>query len=194
MFAAPALAPQAPARQSENENLEGPMADTPIRSASPVPGMPSFSGRAPNQSAQRQPPSVPPRSGSGGDHVALRPAAAVALRLLRERVLACTRVGLGLDDGMASPEFAEVVEGEPAPAFVGRLLSAQNQLAARRAGTVPAKQLRRILADALQRGGEEALDLLSADAAHAEDGVAAIVEALAEFGRRLAALASAGDR
>jgi hypothetical protein len=131
----------------------------------------------------------PPRRRLGGDVVRVERGAALALPLLRERVLACTRAAFGLADAALPHAFAEVVEGEPVPAFLGRLLSAQNQLAAQRAGTLAPAELRRRLADALQAGAEETLDLLALDGSDDAEAVAVIAEVLAEFGRRLAALA-----
>ena len=74
------------------------------------------------------------------------------------------------------------------PAFLGRLLSAQNQLAACRAGAWSGERIRSALAEALEAGGQETIDLLAADG-HVPSGAIAIVsEVLEHFGRRRAAV------
>lgn len=163
------------------------MADSPVRSTSPVPGFTGFPGRSPRDekapSHRRE--EAPPAA--AGDRVSVREGAAPALRLLRERVLARTRTAFGLGESVAVPHFAEVLDGEPLPAFLGRLLSAQNQLAACRAPAWPPDRVRAATAEALRVGAEETIDLLLADGPDAGGAVATVVEVLAHFGRRLAA-------
>lgn len=166
------------------------MAD-PVRSTTPAAGIGGFAGRAGGHAIPRR----PTRDGKGPSArdpggAAMPPEPDSVLRLLRERVLAGTRIRLGVDGGHA-PEFAEVLEGEPVPAFLGRLLSAQNQLAARRAPHLPAETLRALCDEALQAGVAETLELLAADP-HADPGAAVVVAAvLAEHERRVRALPGA---
>ena len=167
------------------------MTDHPVRSAGPVSPPGGFTGRSGGQAPHR-PPGRRAQPSPAVDRVSLHGAEPVALRLLRERVLACTRVRLELDDAPVGPEFAEVTEGEPAAAFLGRLLSAQNQLAARRAGSWPAAEVRRRCDEALRAGAQETLDLLAADRRDDAAALAVVAEVLAEYGRRVAALA--GDQ
>ncbi len=164
------------------------MADSPVRSTSPVNAPGGFAGRAnggtPPRSQSRPQASTPPAA----DRVTVVHGAMVALRLLRERVLARTRGLLELGEDVIGHEFAEMLDGEPAPAFLGRLLSAQNLLAARRAGSWPGARVRACLDEALRGGAEETLELLAADG-HADPAAVAIVaEVLTDYGRRLAAL------
>lgn len=116
---------------------------------------------------------------------------AIARRLLRERVLARTRVALGLRDGEFVPRFAEDVDAEPLTAFVGRLLGAQNQLAALRVAELSQSELRARLDRAMRDGVAEVVEMLSCDGEdeHAVAAVAVVADALAEYGRRLAELA-----
>ncbi|MBM4059804.1 MAG: hypothetical protein FJ265_01735 [Planctomycetes bacterium] len=166
------------------------MADHTVHSTGPVASTSAPAGRSPNQPSHRQHAATPRRRGAA-DSATVHPAAAVALRLLRERVLARTRALLELDDAPLVPAFAEVVEAEAAPAFLGRLLSAQNQIAARRAAAWPPDRVRDALGAAFVQGAAETIEVLAADAAQGIDGVMVVAEVLAEHGRRLAALASA---
>lgn len=120
------------------------------------------------------------------DQVSVTAAATVARRVLRERVLARTRSRLELVDESSAPAFAEVIDLEPAAAFLGRLLSAQNQLAARRAGQWGVLRIRASLDQALREGAQETIELLAADPLHTE-GVVVVAEVVAEYARRLAA-------
>lgn len=169
------------------------MADNSVRSASSVPGLSGFPGRSPSQPAPRQAAAEVPAPGAE-DLVTVQPVASIALRLLRERVLARTRSQLELDDTTAVPTFAEIVDGEPVPVFLGRLLSAQNQLAARRSGSWDGARIRQELVLALHAGADETVELLTADGEHVTDGVAVVFEVLAEFGRRVAAMVAASDK
>lgn len=162
------------------------MADNPIESARPVSGMghafarhQDVPGGAPtahhDETARPQ-----------DDRAEVRRGRELALDLLRHRVLAHTRQQLELAPNAPVPEFAEVADGEPIPAFLGRLLSAQNQLAACCHGRFPAAELRRRLDGALQQGADETIDVLVENGT--ADAVAVVVDVLAEYGRRLAAL------
>lgn len=164
------------------------MSDGPVQSAGPVGGLGGFAGRAPADT-QRRSPSREDAPARAADRVSIHGSAAIASRLLRERVLAGTRRLLELEEGASGPEFAEVIEGEPIAMFLGRLLSAQNQLAGRRAAEWEERRLRRLLDLALHAGAIETLELLSADGRDDAAGVQIVTEVLAEYGRRLAALA-----
>lgn len=164
------------------------MPDDSVHSASPIPGLTGFGGRTPQApfSAHKQPEQAP--TPAAADEVSVRHGRTLGLRLLRERVLAKTREQLGLAEQTHGVTFAEVMHGEPAAAFLGRLLSAQNQLAARRAGEWSGPRVRQVLADAMRAGAEETLELLTAEEAVDEAAVTVVVEVFAEFGRRLAVL------
>jgi hypothetical protein len=166
------------------------MADS-LRSPTPVSAAGGFAGRAPGQ---RQEPRVaiaasPSDGERAADRVDVGGSAAVARRVLRERVLARTRRWLELDDGVHTQEFAEAIEAEPVGAFVGRLLSAQNQLGAHRLAAWGAIRVRAALDHGLREGAAEALDVLTADARDAAGAAAVVADVLAEYGRRLATLA-----
>ena len=164
------------------------MTDGPVQSPGPVSALGGFAGRTPADTSRR-PPSREAALARAVDRVSIHGTAAIAGRLLRERVLAGTRRVLELDEGTTGPEFAEVVEGEPIAEFLGRLLSAQNQLAARRAAQGNERRLRRLLDLALHAGAIETLELLGADGRADAAGVQIVTEVLAEYGRRLAAMA-----
>ncbi|MBX3464936.1 MAG: hypothetical protein KF830_17345 [Planctomycetes bacterium] len=162
------------------------MADDVVRSPGPVGPLGGFAGRSPADLPRRRA-TRPDEGARAVDRASIHLGAAVATQLLRERVLAATRRLLDLDASAGGPEFAEVAAGEPVAAFLGRLLSAQNQLAARRAGQWSVRRVRRALDRALQAGAAEALELLSGDDGGGREVVAAV---LAEYARRLAALAA----
>lgn len=167
------------------------MADS-LRSPTPVSAAGGFAGRSPTfEERQGAPP--PPAPPPPGDRVDVEATAAVARRVLRERVLARTREGLQLAEGEHGPEFAEVIETEPVGLFLGRLLSAQNQLASRRVAAWGAPRVRRTLDAALQQGAAEAVELLAADARDDGSAVGVVAEVLDEYGRRLATLAQDPD-
>ena len=183
---------QAGARASENEK-EALARSDPLSNASPVGPVSGFPGRG------RQEPQRPwdgrvedrhPRSKSR-DGVVLHAPEAIARRLLRERVLFRTRANLGLREGEFVPSFAEDVDAEPLAAFVGRLLGAQNQLAALRVRELDKPELRHRLDEAMREGTAEVIEMLSRDPQdeHAIAAVEVVAEALAEYGRRLAELA-----
>jgi hypothetical protein len=164
------------------------MADESVRSPGPVNALGGFAGRPAQDVPRREPRPGSGHRAAGGDRVNLHAAAAVALALLRQRVLARTRALLELGEGPTGPEFAEVTEGEPVPVWLGRLLSAQNQIAARRAGDWPADRVRRACDQALHDGAAETLDMLAADGADDAAAIQVVAEALAEYARRVAAL------
>lgn len=169
------------------------MADDAVHSPGPVSSLGGFAGRAPAD-PQRRPPA---REGAialpAVDSVSIHAAAVIAGALLRERVLAGTRRLLRLGGGAVGPEFAELLEGEPVGTFLGRLLSAQNQLAAHAPAHWPEQRLRRCLDRALQAGANETLELLAGDERADAAGVLWVGEVLVEYGRRLAALAGTDD-
>ncbi|MFN3244810.1 MAG: hypothetical protein ACE37K_25125 [Planctomycetota bacterium] len=129
-----------------------------------------------------------PQAEPGGtDEVTLHPPETIARRLLRERVLYRTRQRLELRDGEFVPSFAEAVDAEPIAAFLGRLLGAQNQLAALRTVQLSQPELRSRLDLALREGTAEVVEMLSRDGddAHALAAVEVVAEVLAEYARRL---------
>ena len=91
--------------------------------------------------------------------------------------------------GRASHNSAPV-DAEPVSAFVGRLLGAQNQLAALRVHQLDQPELRRRLDEAMRDGTAEVVEMLSGavDDQHAAAAVEAVSEVLAEYARRLAEL------
>lgn len=167
------------------------MADSP-QSTTPVTalgGMPGRRGAEPQSHAggrRPEPPPAPPPQ--PGDQVRVAASADVARRVLRERVLARTRQVLELGAMVTGPEFAEVIDDESTAAFLGRLLSAQNQLGAKRAPTWPGPRLRDGLDRGLREGAEEALELFGADGEANADAVAVVADVLTEYARRLATL------
>lgn len=164
------------------------MADNPVRTTSPVPGFSGFPGRSSSPSSG-QPHRRDAEAATAGaeDQVQVTGGATIVLRLLRERVLARTRALLQLGQAVTGHCFAEVLDGEPVPAFVGRLLSAQNQIAACRAAAWPPERLRTALAEAVQFGADETIDLLVAGAHASREAIDLVAEVLQHFGRRLAA-------
>jgi hypothetical protein len=168
------------------------MADS-LRSPTPVSAAGGFAGRAPQQRHEPRAGSAPsaPDAERAADRVDVESSAAVARLVLRERVLARTRERLELGDGVHTPAFAQVIEAEPVGAFVGRLLSAQNQLAAHRLPEWGPGRVRTALDDGFRAGAGEALDVLAADARDSAGAAAVVADVLAEYGRRLAALADA---
>ena len=165
------------------------MADS-LRSAAPVSGLGGFAGRreppAAGGGGQKAPP--PPARPPEHDQIEVAGSAAVARKVLRERVLARTRNELELGGDFLVPVFAEVIDDESTAAFLGRLLSAQNQLAAGRAGRWPGAKVRASLDRGLRGGAEEALELLGVDGRGDAAAVAVIAAVMAEYGQRLAAL------
>ena len=184
----PRHSPQAAGCWSENEKSLAAFMPDPLSNAAPVGtvgghGQPAPPTRSPENSAQ-----APVREGLA-DGVVLHLPAAIVRRLLRERVLARTRARLGLKDGECVPSFAEEVDAESLDAFVGRLLGAQNQLAALRNGAMPKPELRRRLDEAMRDGTAEVIEMLTGDGSdlRALAAVEVVAEVLAEYARRLAA-------
>lgn len=163
------------------------MAD-PLRSTAPISpagGNPPHrqSGKGGKETPARSQPEPRPTT----DRVSVHGGRLVGLQLLRERVLAHTRQLLELPEHVAVPVFAEVPEDETTGEFLGRLLSAQNQLAAQRAGSWDGARVRRCVDGGLRAGAEEACAIL-AEERRDEVALAAAAEVLAEYGRRLQAL------
>lgn len=156
-----------------------------LHSASPVGGMPSYG--PPNSSAGRASAKLDEVQNEPlRDAVFLRSGRAFGLRLLRERVLARSRRRLGIPEQATARTFAEVIDAELAEAFLGRLLSAQNQLAALAAAAAPMQQVRIHLDQALREGVEETLDLLTRERCRDTDALAVVAEVLTAFGNRFA--------
>lgn len=164
------------------------MPDDSVHSASPIPGLSGFGGRTPAPALRPKEHPQDQAPAPAADEVSLRHGRTLGLKLLRERVLAKTREQLGMTGHPNGVAFAEVVHGEPVGAFLGRLLSAQNQLGAARASQWSGARLRQALALAMQEGTTETLELLTAEDTPDEAAVTVVVEVLAEYGRRLDAL------
>ncbi len=166
------------------------MAD-PLGSTTSVAATGGFASRFLGQSSERRSPAngkpEPPR----GDRVEVVAPATLARGILRERVLARTRDVLGLAMGEHGPVFAEAIETESVDEFLGRLLSAQNQLAAVRVAAWGVQRTRGRLGEAFAGGAAETLDLLVLGGDDGS-GAAQVAEVLAAHARRLAALANDG--
>lgn len=161
----------------------------PVRNAGPVDAAGGFAGRSGGFVGGRRAPTPPTAAApTAGDAVVVAAIAVRARRLLRERVLTSTRAQLELPDGETPPSFAESMDGESIGDFLGRLLSAQNQLASKRAGALGAAATRARLDAALRDGATEAAELLAQDVASGGAGVAVVAAVLEEYARRLAAL------
>lgn len=164
------------------------MPDNPVLTTTPVPGFSGFPGRSAGQPHGQAPKREgQPQPAGTADRVQVADGATIVLRLLRERVLARTRELLELETTATGHHFAEILDGEPVPAFVGRLLSAQNQLAASRVASWPAERLRSALAEAVQSGAAETIDLLATDATASSGAIELVAEVVQHFDRRLAA-------
>ncbi|MGK0202575.1 MAG: hypothetical protein ACI9S9_001644 [Planctomycetota bacterium] len=170
------------------------MADS-LNKASSVGATGGFPNRPPSHMDARQNPGQPhdeeaPRKEPARDGFDLHGGAFLARRLLRERVLFQTRERLELQSGEFVPSFAEAVDVEPIGAFLGRLLGAQNQLAALRVKVVAQTEMRALLDAALREGVAEVMEMLAADPVDGAVGCAVVADVLSEYGRRLADLAS----
>jgi hypothetical protein len=164
-----------------------------LSNAAPVGPIGGFPSRSPQDMTRRQHQSGAqdePLPESAKDGVDLHSGADVARRLLRERVLARTRDLLDLTPGEFVPSFAEAVDAEPIHAFLGRLLGAQNQLAALRVRKLAPVAIRARLDRALRDGVSEVMEMLASDSAAGAVGCAVVADVLAEYGRRLAELAN----
>lgn len=164
------------------------MAD-PLQSTPPVS---ATSGFAPRARSQERPEREPRRSEAdprpdSDDRVHVSTGTLAGRLLLRERVLVHTRTRLRLPDHVTVPAFAEAVADESTAEFLGRLLSAQNQLSAHRAQDWDGVVLRAAVDAGLRAGAEEACELLAGDRRDPQ-ALAAVAEVLVEYGRRLEAL------
>ena len=170
------------------------MADNPVRTTSSVPGFSGYPGRSSSQpQGQLHKRGTETPTAGAADRVEVTAGATIALQLLRQRVLARTRMLLELEQAVTVPNFAEVLDGEPVPAFLGRLLSAQNQLAACRTTAWPPERLRSCLADAMLLGADETIELLAADAHASSEAIDIVAEVVQQFSRRLAAAEPVGS-
>jgi hypothetical protein len=166
------------------------MADS-LDNAAPIGALGGFSSRTPPSKDARHnhghaPDEEAPHKEPDRDGVDLHGGAFLARRLLRERVLVQTRKRLGLRAGEFVPSFAEAVDAEPMQAFLGRLLGAQNQLAALRVKVLTHLELRSRLDAALREGVAEVMEMLVADPVDGAVGCAMVADVLTEYGRRLA--------
>jgi mRNA-degrading endonuclease toxin of MazEF toxin-antitoxin module len=182
------MAPLKPRPESPIMSCGAAMSE-PVRNAGPVDAAGGFAGRSGGFLGGRKlPPPAAVAGATAGDVVVVAAIAVRARRLLRERVLTHTRAQLQLVDGEAPPSFAEAVDDESLGDFLGRLLSAQNQLASMRVATHGAAATRTLLDAALRDGATEAAELLAQDVASGGAGVAVVAAVLEEYARRLAAL------
>jgi len=127
------------------------------------------------------------------DGVELHSGPSMARRMLRERVLARTRESLGLTSHEFVPTFAENVDAEPVAAFLGRLIGAQNQLAALRVRQLAANEIRVRLDRSLRDGVAEVMEMLSSEHRDGAAGCEFVASVLAEYTRRLAELTLRGS-
>ncbi|MBM3972622.1 MAG: hypothetical protein FJ301_00760 [Planctomycetes bacterium] len=160
----------------------------PLRSAVPVSASGGFADRPKEPPRRRTAELPPPAKPRPHDEVVLAAMTGRARRLLRECVLTRTRQRLGLGDGDVVHVFAEDFDAESVDDFLGRLLSAQNQLGALRARALGPAPLRQALDGALRDGATEAAEMLAADVATGGAAVAVVAEVLEAYARRLAAL------
>jgi hypothetical protein len=144
--------------------------------------------RFPDGDPRRDPGQRPSARGAPGetDRIELTADGLVALALLRERVLDATRRALEVGPGEPVPHFA-IEPQAPIRDWVGRLLSDQNLLAARRRAAWPAARVDRALEQGLRDGIADALDIL-----HALDRLdprawESVTAVLAELERKLGA-------
>ena len=169
------------------------MADS-LSNAAPVGAVGGFPGRNRNDVPRRQEKGHDTRDAPAEDRadvVRVHHASEVARRLLRERVLARTREHLELEVAEFVPAFSEAVEREPVGTFLGRLIGAQNQLAALRAQSWSCDEVRHALDVALREGVAEVLELLAADEDDRDGaGSTFVTEVLAEYAARLERLAN----
>ncbi len=158
-----------------------------LRSTAPVAAAGGFPARS-NPRATRSGETSAEAQEKPQDRVELEPQVLVARHVLRERVLACTRIGLGLAQVPdAAPAFAEAIDTEPVAAFLGRLLSAQNQLAAPRVRDWGPVRVRQGLDAALRTGAQEAIEMFATHLGGGDPAIAVIHAVLAEYERRVAA-------
>ncbi|MCB9876012.1 MAG: hypothetical protein H6835_00285 [Planctomycetes bacterium] len=162
------------------------MAD-PLSNAAPVGGVGGFPER-PRDWSRREPPRGGVHKDVEHDEVSLHGAAQIARRLLRSRVLARTRQHLELGDDEVVPRFAEAVDAESLASFVGRLIGAQNQLAALRCDRWSSRELRQRLDAALRHGLEDAADLLLDDPVHGLAGAQVVADVLGAYAGMLGRL------
>jgi hypothetical protein len=160
--------------------------DDTLRSASPVQGMAGYGRYSAQHPHARDAKRDTEDRAECADAVSLHGGRTLGLRLLRERVLARTRTALGFPAAVASLPFAEITDGEPVGAFLGRLLSAQNLLAGLMAIAAPGAHPRELCDAAFRDGAEETLELLTRDDRPDLAALDVVGEVLAEFARRLA--------
>lgn len=130
----------------------------------------------------RDPQQQPAADRPVGDEVQLSRPEELALQLLRERVLEHSRRALGLD----RPQISFVAGPlTPMESFVGRLISDQNLLAARRCGHWSVGRIQRAQEEGMTSGLEETLQILLELDELDEQSWGKISSALAEFQRKI---------
>lgn len=167
----------------------------PLRSTAPVSPTSGFAPRPRGQEASARDPHSPEaeRRPDADDRVHVVAGVLAGRLLLRERVLVHTRTRLQLPEHVSVPAFAEAIADESTATFLGRLLSAQNQLAAHRAHDWDGAIVRAAVDAGLRAGAEEACELLAGDGRDPL-ALAAVAEVLDEYGRRLEAMLAEADR
>ena len=118
------------------------------------------------------------------DQVELTEPHKAVLRLLRQRVMENTRLLLGLPRNDSAPTFARL-DVNRAGLFVGRLLSDQNLLAARAQGALPPAAIRAALAEGMDHGVAETLQILYELEALDELSWRLVCDVIEEFQRKL---------
>lgn len=109
---------------------------------------------------RRQPPSRFGRHRRGLDEVRLSPPLEITLRLLRERVLESTRQALELPSDVKAPQTLAPAPEDDTERLVGKLISEQNWLAARRRSEWDEPRVAAALREGTTRGLEETLEIL----------------------------------
>lgn len=112
------------------------------------------------QEKKREPPSRFRRRRRGLDEVRLSAPLEVTLRLLRERVLEGTRRALELPADVKAPQTLTPTPQDSTERLVGKLISEQNWLAARRRAEWGEERVAAALQEGTTRGLEETLEIL----------------------------------
>lgn len=163
------------------------MADSSVSATNRAGDRPADQGAA-RQQAERRPvaAAAPVPTLRQRDEVHLSAPGRVALQLLRERVLARTRVELALGSVSTGRNFTVADHGSLA-SFIDQLLSQQNLLASARGAAWPPERIRLAVAEGMAQGAAETLEVLLDSSRHDGDSVQLVIEAMAEYGKKLGA-------